>query len=47
VLDTYRTERQSGETFIATLRRVGIDPFKASANSARFPAPATAATTAA
>ena len=40
VLDTYRRERQSvggkAETFIATLRRVGIDPFKAAANGARF-----------
>jgi len=38
VLDAYRSERQAGETFIATLRRVGIDPFKAAANSARFAA---------
>ena len=40
VLDTYRRERQSAggkaETFIATLRRVGLDPFKAAANAARF-----------
>jgi sulfite reductase (NADPH) hemoprotein beta-component len=40
VLDTYRRERRSAagkaETFIATLRRVGIDPFKAAANTARF-----------
>jgi sulfite reductase (NADPH) hemoprotein beta-component len=40
VLDTYRQQRQSdggkAETFIATLRRVGIEPFKAAANSARF-----------
>jgi sulfite reductase (NADPH) hemoprotein beta-component len=41
VLDTYRRERQStadgkSETFIATLRRVGIEPFKAAANGARF-----------
>jgi sulfite reductase (NADPH) hemoprotein beta-component len=40
VLDTYRRERQSdgskAETFIDTLRRVGIEPFKASANAARF-----------
>ena len=40
VLDAYRRERQSSggkaETFIATLRRVGIDPFKAAANGARF-----------
>jgi sulfite reductase (NADPH) hemoprotein beta-component len=40
VLDTYRRERVStdgkAETFIATLRRVGLDPFKAAANAARF-----------
>ena len=40
VLDTYRRERQTvdgkPETFIATLRRVGIEPFKAAANGARF-----------
>jgi sulfite reductase (NADPH) hemoprotein beta-component len=40
VLDTYRRERLSvdgkAETFIATLRRVGIEPFKAAANAARF-----------
>ena len=39
VLDTYRAQRQTvggkAETFIATLRRTGIDPFKAAANSAR------------
>lgn len=45
VLETYRTERhnlgsgtqQRAETFMETLRRVGIDPFKAAANSARIP----------
>jgi sulfite reductase (NADPH) hemoprotein beta-component len=41
VLDTYRRERLGlatgrSETFIATLRRVGIEPFKAAANGARF-----------
>ncbi len=41
VLDTYRRERQTladgrQETFIATLKRVGIEPFKAAANGARF-----------
>ena len=40
VLEAYRQERQAvdgkAETFIATLRRVGIEPFKAAANSARF-----------
>ena len=40
VLDTYRQHRQSvggkAETFIATIKRVGIEPFKAAANAARF-----------
>lgn len=41
VLDIYRRERQAAadgrsETFIATLKRVGIEPFKAAANGARF-----------
>ncbi len=40
VLDTYRRERQHAgdkyETFIQTLRRVGLEPFKAAANGARF-----------
>jgi len=36
VLNTYRQQREGRETFIATLRRVGADPFKAAANSARF-----------
>lgn len=35
ILDTYRTERQSGETFIAAVRRIGIEPFKAAANAVR------------
>jgi sulfite reductase (NADPH) hemoprotein beta-component len=39
VLDTYRRERSSAggkaEAFIHTLKRVGIEPFKAAANSAR------------
>ena len=37
VLDTYRRERQTAETFISTLRRVGMDPFKQAANSVRHP----------
>jgi sulfite reductase (NADPH) hemoprotein beta-component len=40
VLETYRHERKSvggkPETFIATLRRVGVEPFKTAANAARF-----------
>ena len=35
VLDTYRRERQSGETFIDTFRRVGMDAYKQAANSVR------------
>ncbi len=46
VLDTYRRLRQStgarSETFIETLRRTGIDPFKVAANAARHAVPATA-----
>ncbi|MFM9426756.1 sulfite reductase (NADPH) hemoprotein beta-component [Variovorax sp. GrIS 2.14] len=42
VLGTYRDTRNAGETFIDTLRRVGHDPFKASANGARFRVEATA-----
>lgn len=47
VLDTYRRERRAGaggrsEAFIDTLRRVGIEPFKAAANGARFAAKETA-----
>ena len=46
VLDTYRSLRQStgarSETFLETLRRTGIDPFKVAANAARHAVPATA-----
>jgi sulfite reductase (NADPH) hemoprotein beta-component len=39
ILDTYRRERQAvqggNETFIATVRRVGAEPFKLAANSMR------------
>ena len=35
LLDTYRSERLNAETFIATLRRVGLEPFKLAANNAR------------
>ncbi|WPB59139.1 nitrite/sulfite reductase [Xylophilus sp. GOD-11R] len=37
VLGAYRDTREQGETFIATLRRVGIEPFKVAANAARAP----------
>ncbi|GAA4335140.1 nitrite/sulfite reductase [Variovorax defluvii] len=36
VLNTYRDTREAGESFIDALRRVGIEPFKAAANAARF-----------
>ena len=41
LVDTYRRLREPAadgrlETFIATLRRVGHEPFKAAANAARF-----------
>jgi sulfite reductase (NADPH) hemoprotein beta-component len=37
VLDTFRLNRVGRETFIDTLRRVGFEPFKGAANSARLP----------
>ena len=42
ILDTYKSLRTSqghkAEAFIDTLRRVGQEPFKAAANTARHPA---------
>ena len=35
VLDTYRARRTAAERFIDTVRRIGIDAFKASANAVR------------
>jgi sulfite reductase (NADPH) hemoprotein beta-component len=35
LLDTYRAQRSDRETFVATLRRTGNDPFKAAANAVR------------
>jgi sulfite reductase (NADPH) hemoprotein beta-component len=35
LLTTYRAERQTGETFTQTVKRVGIDPFKTAANAVR------------
>ncbi len=35
LIDTYRLQRAGRETFIDTVRRVGLDPFKTSANAAR------------
>ena len=40
LLDTYRRERQNGETFIATFKRVGIDTYKTAANQVRHSAAA-------
>ena len=40
LLDTYRRERRSDETFIATFRRIGIDSYKQAANGARHTAQA-------
>ncbi|MDP1687782.1 nitrite/sulfite reductase [Hydrogenophaga sp.] len=35
LLDTYRAQRTGTETFVATLRRTGDDPFKTAANAVR------------
>ena len=35
ILDTYTQHRLSGETFMASLRRLGLEPFKAAAQLAR------------
>lgn len=35
LLETYRLQRLSDESFVTTLRRVGLDPFKQSANRVR------------
>ncbi|HJV95086.1 MAG TPA: nitrite reductase, partial [Albitalea sp.] len=35
VIDTYRHQRAANERFIDTVKRVGIDPFKAAANAQR------------
>ncbi|MEI7786398.1 MAG: nitrite/sulfite reductase [Betaproteobacteria bacterium] len=35
ILEVYRQERQAGETFIQSLRRLGHEPFKIAANAAR------------
>ncbi len=37
LLETYRQQRQDGELFINTVRRVGLDPFKAAGQAARRP----------
>ncbi len=35
LLDTYRAARSSGETFITTVRRLGLEPFRLAANNVR------------
>ena len=35
LIDTFRAQRRGGERFIATVGRVGLDPFKAAANAVR------------
>ena len=35
VIDTYRAERQAGERFIQTVRRIGMPAFKAAADAQR------------
>ncbi|MBP6225836.1 MAG: nitrite/sulfite reductase [Rhizobacter sp.] len=35
VIDTYQAQRQAGERFIDTVRRIGLDPFKAATNAVR------------
>ena len=35
VVDTFRAERQAGELFIDTVRRIGLPPFKAAADAQR------------
>jgi sulfite reductase (NADPH) hemoprotein beta-component len=42
VLETYRDQRISGESFASALQRLGHEPFKQAANASRMPAPAPA-----
>ena len=35
LIDTFRTQRQPAETFVNTVKRVGIEPFKSAANAVR------------
>jgi sulfite reductase (NADPH) hemoprotein beta-component len=37
VLDTYRAHRIPSETFIDTVKRIGMEPFKSAAKAARLP----------
>jgi sulfite reductase (NADPH) hemoprotein beta-component len=44
LIDTYRVQRQSVETFVQTFKRVGIEPFKNAANAVRVATARTPAT---
>jgi sulfite reductase (NADPH) hemoprotein beta-component len=44
LIDTYRVQRQSVETFVQTFKRVGIEPFKSAANAVRVATARTPAT---
>ncbi len=35
VIDTYLEQRSSGEHFVDTVRRIGLDSFKSAANAVR------------
>ncbi len=35
LIDTYRAQRQPAETFVNTVKRVGVEPFKTAANAVR------------
>ena len=35
LIETYRIQRQPAETFVSTVKRVGLEPFKAAANAVR------------
>ncbi len=35
LIDTYRAQRQPSETFVNTVKRVGVEPFKTAANAVR------------
>jgi len=35
VINTYREQRNDRETFIDTVKRIGVDPFKTAANAVR------------
>ncbi len=35
VIDTYRREREAGERFLATVRRIGLHPFREATDAVR------------